>query len=929
MHKARQIKSKKRFLLELLCAIVLTMTFIIFGCSFMAGKNTSDSTGKNIWVMSGFKDFSQGSFEDGGCNLYVNANGDIETIHRFDVNNDGYVDLVLVNDHDYGERGPTHVYTLSKAGKKDWQRLQLPNDSGWLSRILDVDKDDLNDLIVVNANIGVTAELPSYIYWGSSKGIGAERTDLPTVGAYDVVVVDINHDSYLDLIFPSAFKEHHDLESGKPLLACVYLGGKDRKFHNATEKYGIKGFTAKAIAVSDLNQDGYYDIVLANTASENDSPVESFIYWGVKDGINSEIPTRLPVGSSQVIVVDMNNDSLDDIVFSGGGNTEIYWNKNRTFTTDNRQVIEVSGYLDITDMDGDGHNELVIAAKEGVQIRSGTDFEKVQTSLKLTNTSWVTTCDLDGDGRKDIIVSRRNDRESYDCESPVYWNGPAGFSEERATWFPTGGAMGNTAGDLNGDGRPEVVYCNTMSGHCIGVPKYIYLGNKDANYGIENRLELPIFGGPVCTVADLDMDGYPEFVIAGTRIYSGGPYGPTTDSFVDLPAGGRIVDVTDFNLDGYLDVFCTFGIYYGSKEGFSNARYEAIKSDVTHGSFADVNKDGYLDIILTDKRKQVLIFLGGKDGYSKEHTWIISCPGLYNVGGTVNCADLNKDGWLDLIITTSGHYVRSKDTLYIYYGSEKGYHPENSQRYLGGYSPITTAVADYNGDGNLDVLVTAYASPTARVLPAQLFWGNGKTIDLEHPFDLPAIGSADALQVDLNRDGWIDLFLVCHRNDIHHKVNSLIYWNGPEGFSTDKVTEYWDNPKGFSTTKVTGLPGLGPHGMYRRDHGNIYTREPQESYISPPFDMKNRSAARIHWKAEVPSPTELKFQLRWAATMDQLIQAVWMGPGGKDTYYDQSGEQVYISTSDARWLQYRATFVSPYGCRSPKLREVRVILKEK
>ena len=91
--------------------------------------------------------------------------------------------------------------------------------------------------------------------------------------------------------------------------------------------------------------------------------------------------------------------------------------------------------------------------------------------------------------------------------------------------------------------------------------------------------------------------------------------------------------------------------------------------------------------------------------------------------------------------------------------------------------------------------------------------------------------------------------------------------------------------------------------------------------------MKERTVRRIHWKAEVPSPTELKFQLRWAATKEQLKLAQWMGPGGENTYYKQSGEEVNITSKGARWLQYRATFVSPYGCRSPKLREVRVDFK--
>ncbi|MBT3276207.1 MAG: hypothetical protein HN368_23875, partial [Spirochaetales bacterium] len=51
------------------------------------------------WTQKGFEDFSKGTFVNGGDNLYVNANGVMELIHRFDLNNDGEVDIVISNTH--------------------------------------------------------------------------------------------------------------------------------------------------------------------------------------------------------------------------------------------------------------------------------------------------------------------------------------------------------------------------------------------------------------------------------------------------------------------------------------------------------------------------------------------------------------------------------------------------------------------------------------------------------------------------------------------------------------------------------------------------------------------------------------------------------------------------------------------------------------
>ena len=116
-----------------------------------------------VWTHRGIEEFNKGRFDNGGDNLYVNARGVIETIHRLDANGDGRVDLVFPNSHGYNERGPTWIYTREDGGA-NWARRQLPNDSGWSSLVIDVDDDGYPDLVVVNGENGVTSELDSYVY---------------------------------------------------------------------------------------------------------------------------------------------------------------------------------------------------------------------------------------------------------------------------------------------------------------------------------------------------------------------------------------------------------------------------------------------------------------------------------------------------------------------------------------------------------------------------------------------------------------------------------------------------------------------------------------------------------------------------------------------------------------------------------------------
>ena len=55
---------------------------------------------KTVWVEDSFEDFADGRLDASGQNLYVSRDGSIRTIHRFDLNQDGFLDLVFNSTHD-------------------------------------------------------------------------------------------------------------------------------------------------------------------------------------------------------------------------------------------------------------------------------------------------------------------------------------------------------------------------------------------------------------------------------------------------------------------------------------------------------------------------------------------------------------------------------------------------------------------------------------------------------------------------------------------------------------------------------------------------------------------------------------------------------------------------------------------------------------
>ena len=894
------------------------------------------------WRHGGFAAFQQGEFDNGGDNLYVTRAGAVEWIHRTDVNGDGHVDLVFPNSHGYDERGPTWIYTQPPAPGAEWGRRELPNDSGWMSHAADLDGDGFLDLIVVNAENGVTSELDCYVYWGGPDGLTGARSELPTAGAYDVAAVDLTGNGLLDLILPSAWVDHHNAGAPRPLH--VYLQTRPRVFEDATERFAIPGFAALAVACEDLDGDGELELVVANYRAGFEHDTDSFIYRRRGSGFAVETPLRLPTHyAMQVELADLDGDGRKEVIFAGGDQVQIYWNRNGGFSTDQRTILQVEGNwsqfaqgavrVAAADVDGDGRDELLVVNGEGVQIRSTTDLHEIRQTLPLAHASWLHAADLDGDGRIDLIVSRLENGRSYETESVVFWNGPAGFSPRRVTPLATGGAMGCIAADLDRDGRPEVVFNNTMAGPSQSDPEfpvYVYLGGAGGRFDPARRLELPTGGSNTYVVADLDQDGHADLVCTtrhGLRVFHGGPDGLHPERCTDLRTRGQnihYVQVGDFDRDGWLDLLAvayTYDhnpatmaassvIFHGSAHGFSSARSSVLPT-YTKGNarVADLTGNGWLDVVCYDPRGYLSLYHGGPGGFSTSRMSRIPLDlgGPGNVAA-INCADLTGNGYLDLIVVVMGHYTRMDSGFHILYGGPDGYAAERSEFRRTDASSILLTVADVNRDGHLDLLVPAYSTASSRVLPAHIYWGTANGFDFDHPTAIPCESSCAFQVLDLTANGWRDVLAVCHRTDLGHRVDSLLFRNGPDGLDLEHPAR---------------LPGMGPHLSTPRDFGNAFTREPCERYRSPACELAGRRPVRIDWCASTPPRTAVELQLRWAGSREELERAPWHGAAGAGSTFQAPGAVVGFRGAQ-RWLQYQATLNSLAGCSTPSLREVTV-----
>jgi len=174
-------------------------------------------------VQKGFEGLRHGSFGDAGANTYVSAKGNIETIHRWDLNRDGELDLVFTQDHNHdytpdamiywgGPDGPESLlpelpqyrseYTLLKHAEHALKKITwLPSLGGGRCVIADLNNDGYLDIVSGNMMHNFRQDMPAYIYWGSAQGFKeSDRTVLPAYIASGVAVGDLNEDGLPDVV---------------------------------------------------------------------------------------------------------------------------------------------------------------------------------------------------------------------------------------------------------------------------------------------------------------------------------------------------------------------------------------------------------------------------------------------------------------------------------------------------------------------------------------------------------------------------------------------------------------------------------------------------------------------------------------------------------------------------------------------------------
>jgi hypothetical protein len=907
--------------------------------------------GQTTWTEDSFEDFRDGSFLDAGSNLYVSAKGRIQMINRWDFNNDGYLDILLCSGHGHTEKENTFIYLNNGKEIEGRTRIELPGGGSKDGIVADFNQDGYNDIAIANAADSHFSRVNAWIWYGSADGFKVEnRIELPAYRGKSIVAGDFNNDSWLDLAIACQWQAGTITKPEGPKMSFIYWNSAGGFSPENRLPLIFEDNIAINISTADLDNDQISDLAVL-TANN------LYLLYSSQDAfVNPKSWKELAVSGFAVAIGNINQDEFSDLAICSSGLVRVIPGSAAGYNLENASQINVSKPVDacFSDVNLDGYDDLVIANNATATGITWTDSyvflsDKGEFSpekcikLPTLGATGVSVQDLNGDTYPEVVLSNQRITRQLNIASYIYWNKDGNFYFGHHTQLPTLGANGNAIGDVNNDGFPDIVFFNE-EGYFRDGPEmsYLYWGDGTRNFSEKRRTAFHthhIFGQGH---ADLDDDGNVDLILSQERfvatipheqngliIYWGGSndFAPPSILSMEIAYGGT--RIADINKDGYLDLVAGgaaididdptkhgIPIYWGSEQGFIHENRTIIhyeSASMRAPLLMDLNRDKWLDIAGQVEDGKIKIWWGSASGFHDDNHTEIDL-GRKDHLMYIKGADFNKDGWIDLLLPKRRPH-EEYNTSFIYYGSESGFSNDNRTE-VEANIPYECSISDFDRDGWLDIFMPSYGTDLNGNRPSVLHWGGPNGFDERPKTEFLTYGASGSEALDYDGDGWLDLLVANHRQagsttepyPHRHTTISMLYWGGPEGYSDNNRWE---------------VLATGPSGLNVRDPGNSYDRKLYEDYLSSIFQIPdNENAKQITWQAETPHGSEIKFQVRLAEDEKSLLQAIWYGADGPDSWYTINGSN--INNLSGKMIQYRARLISPNGGPTPILTKVSI-----
>jgi hypothetical protein len=497
--------------------------------------------------------------------------------------------------------------------------------------------------------------------------------------------------------------------------------------------YLVTGDTPSCISTGDYNGDGKPDLAVTNSGSKNKN-ISIFRNTGSKGTISFAQKVDLSIGLDNFFSIatgDFNDDGKQDLAVSYTSKSKVSVFKNITVNGE----ITFEPMLDfitagittdilIGDLDGDSKTDIAALSVSLSILRNTSNSGKISFDPKIDFTaegglgSYGSIGDLDGDNKLDIATVypaiQRNGYVAIHIQRNTSSPGSISF---QSNGLPNGytNPGGVSINDFDCDGKADLAITdftidnkNTYANFGVYINKHVCPATTITSYS-------PISGpiGTSVTIIGTNFDSTPSnnivFFGATKAIVTSGS---TTSLTVTVPLGASYLPISVTNLTTGLTAYSSkqFNVTFPCG-GVINQSSLAPKVDFANGktpfsvATGDLDNDGKPDlVVVNDNSATVSVYRNiGTDGtisYAPKVDFITGSK-----PNTVSLADYNGDGKLDLAVVNYNSvnvsiFINTSTTGTISFSPKVDF----------ATSPGNIISNDFDGDGKMDIATVHYGS---------------------------------------------------------------------------------------------------------------------------------------------------------------------------------------------------------------------------